>query len=244
MRLRKSIFVCALVLVMPLMKLDRTVAQEAPPAEVERDAKLPVAGTETAGVGAENRAAAPVPTPLTIARKDAVYASAYKDAYQILSGQNPCSRFFGGPLKAVEVLNGLFDKLEASRLSSTKVGLSMYGSVRMVSNDKTGASYRLFDKAVINTRGPFYQRKFSNADPFVPGVGSFQPNTREARATILLHEMGHLLQADDGHWLLPNDGESDEQSRKNTETIETRCGKEIKELGRDKRGAAASAPGK
>lgn len=234
MRLRRYLFVCALVLVMPLIELDQTVAQEVENRDANRSEKI--LGTDSKATGAEmEKAGVPVPTPLQIERKkDAVYTSAYKDAYHILSAENPCSSFFGGPTKAVEVLNGLFENLETSRLPSTKVGISMYGQSRNVSNARTGASYRLFEKAVINSSGPFYRKKFSNADPFVPGVGSFQPNTREARTTILLHEMGHLIQGTDGRWLLPNDGSSDEQSRKNTATIETRCGEQIKELKRTK----------
>lgn len=223
MRLRKALFVCALVLVMPLMKLDRIAAQEMK----KVDAKTVGAGER----GADTEAL-PVPTPLPLVRKDQIYTSAYKDVYQILSHENPCSSFFGGSSQAVEVLNGLFDQLELSRLSSTRVGISMYGQTRSVQSARTGASYRLFEKAVINTSGPFYKKKFSAADPFVPGVGSFQPNTREARATIVLHEIGHLVQGADGRWLLPNDGASDEQSQKNTAMIETRCGEQIRELKR------------
>lgn len=243
MRLRRCLFVCALVLVMPLIKLDYTVAQEAETMEASRDEKIAVAEAGGSMAGME-KPAVPMPTPLLMARKDAVYLSAYRDVYRILSAENPCSIFFGGPLKAVEVLNGLFGKLETSRLSDSKVGLTMSGRTRNMSNARTGVSYRLFEKAVINTTGPFYQRKISNSDPFVPNVGSFQPNTREARATILLHELGHLVQGADGRWLLPNDGASDDQSRKNTATIETRCGDQIKELRRSKTGAERVAPEK
>jgi hypothetical protein len=178
-----------------------------------------------------------VPTPLAIARGDGLYKSAYHDVYHILSGTNPCSSFFGGSTTAVEVLNNLYSSLGVTRLPDAKVGLTMSGRTRNLQNARTGVNYRLFEKAVINSSGPFYQRKFSRADPFVPNVGSFQPNTREARAAILLHEMGHLLQGGDGRWLLPNDGGSDEQSRKNTVTIETRCGEQIKELQRSRKGA-------
>ena len=38
---------------------------------------------------------------------------------------------------------------------------------------------------------------------FVPGVGAFQPNTREARTLILLHELAHLIRGKDGRWLIP-----------------------------------------
>lgn len=251
MRLRSSLFVCILVLVMPVIGLAQTLTQEADKVEVNRDEKIIETGVEVAAGGEAKKIALPVPTPMEIMRKDTAYTSAYHDVYHILSGQNPCSSFFGGPSTAVEVLNNLFDKLGTTRLAETKTGLSMSGQTRYVKNARTGATYRLFEKAVINTSGPFYQRKFSSADPFVPNVGSFQPNTREARAAILLHEMGHLLQGANGGWLLPNDGTSDEQSRKNTTTIETRCGDQIKALQQSKpsakeskTGATASAPKK
>jgi hypothetical protein len=252
MRLRSCLFVCTLVLVMPLIGLAQTLPQGADKVEVNGDEKNMEAGADAAAGGeAKKTTALSVPAPKEIMRKDAAYTSAYHDVYHILSGQNPCSSFFGGPSTAVEVLNNLFDRLGTTRLAETKTGLSMSGQTRYVTNARTGATYRLFEKAVINTSGPFYQRKFSGADPFVPNVGSFQANTREARAAILLHEMGHLLQGADGRWLLPNDGTSDEQSRKNTSTIETRCGEQIKSLQQTKpseketkSGAKASAPEK
>jgi hypothetical protein len=219
---------------MPLIGLAQTLAPETEKVEANGDEKILGTGDKAAGAEAE-KLAAPVPSPLELARKDAIYTSAYHDVYHILSAQNPCSRFFGGSSTAVEVLNNLFSKLETSRLPDTKIGLTMSGETRNVSNARTGARYRLFEKAVINTSGPFYRKKFSPSDAFVPNVGTFEANTREARAAILLHEMGHLLQGADGLWLLPNDGKSDDQSMKNTAMIETRCGMQIKELRRSKR---------
>jgi hypothetical protein len=229
---------------MPLIGLAQTLAQEADKLKVNEDEKIMGAGAEaTAASSKAEKTALPVPTPMELIRKDSAYTSAYHDVYHILSGQNPCSSFFGGSSTAVEVLNDLFSKLETTRLSERKTGLSMSGKTRYVMNARTGATYRLFEKAVINTNGPFYQRKFSAADPFVPNIGSFQPNTREARAAILLHEMGHLLQGADGRWLLPNDGTSDELSRKNTTTIESRCGEQIKALQQSGKNTKESKPG-
>jgi len=228
---------------MPVIGLAQALAQEADILKANGDEKMMGAGAGTTANDKAVKIALPVPTPMELATKDSVYTSAYHDVYHILSGQNPCSSFFGGLSTAVEVLNNLFSKLKTTRLSETKTGLSMSGQTRYVMNARTGATYRLFEKAVINTSGPFYQRKFSVADPFVPNVGSFQPNTREARAAILLHEMGHLLQGTDGRWLLPNDGTSDELSRKNTSTIESRCGDQIKGLQQNRKGRKESKPG-
>lgn len=235
MRLRSPLIVCALVLVMPVI----ASAQGAAPETEKVDEKVKMDAPASKEV---ERVVLSVAPPLAITRKDAAYTSAYHDVYHILSEPNPCSSFFGGPTNAVEVLNTLYSRLETSRLSDPRTGLSMYGRTRNISNARTGANYRMFERAVINTSGPFYQRKFSAADPFVPNIGSFQPNTREARAAILLHEMGHLVQGADGSWLLPNDGANDELSRRNTLTIEERCGNQIKELRRTRTSASKGSP--
>ncbi|HEX8745624.1 MAG TPA: hypothetical protein VF717_00385 [Pyrinomonadaceae bacterium] len=245
MRLRRCLSLCALVLVMPLIGLAQAVTEEEYEVAARLNDNIASEGERGAGGLDAVRAALPVPTPLALARKrDSVYRSAYHDVYHILSSPNPCSSFFGGPGVAVEVLNQLFTELDTTKLSSTRTSMVMSGPTRRVVNARTGVNYRLFEKAVINTSGPFYQRKVTSSAPLVPNVGSFEPDTREARATILLHELGHLLQGSNGSWLLPNDGDSDEQSQKNTGTIEERCGAQIKELRRSEAGAKTVAPKK
>jgi len=64
----------------------------------------------------------------------------------------------------------------------------------------------------------------------VPQIGPFEPNTREARATTVLHELGHLIRGRDGRWLLPNDGDSIGESEANTERVLNFCGEEIRAL--------------
>ncbi|HKS30634.1 MAG TPA: hypothetical protein VJS44_22600 [Pyrinomonadaceae bacterium] len=244
MRLRRCLGVCALVVAMPLIGLAQVVTEEEYKAAAGRSDSVSTVNEPPGGLDAV-RAALPVPTPLAIARKrDATYKSAYHDVYHILSTPNPCSSFFGGPGVAVEVLNHLFKELDTTKLSSTKTSMVMSGPTRRVINARTGINYRLFEKAAINRSGPFYQRKVTSAEPLVPNVGSFEPDTREARATILLHELGHLLQGSNGQWLLPNDGDSDEQSQKNTSTIEERCGEQIKQLRQIQAGVKPVAPKK
>lgn len=244
MRLRRCLSVCALVLVMPLIGLAQAVTEEEYGMITSLDKSVPTVSENAGGMDAV-RAALPVPTPMVMGRKrDSTYKSAYHDVYHILSQPNPCSSFFGGPGAAVQVLNHLFSELETTKLSSTRTSMVMSGRTRRVINARTGLNYRLFEKAAINTSGPFYQRKLAGSAPLVPNVGSFEPDTREARATILLHELGHLLQGSNGQWLLPNDGDSDEQSQKNTDTIEERCGEQIKELRRNRTDAKAVATGK
>lgn len=66
----------------------------------------------------------------------------------------------------------------------------------------------------------------------MPGVGTFQANTREVRVLMLLHELGHVVKTDEGKWVLPDDGDDSELSRKNTRTVESVCGGEIRNLGK------------
>jgi hypothetical protein len=61
-------------------------------------------------------------------------------------------------------------------------------------------------------------------------VGSFPPNSREARILMLLHELGHLMRGTDEKWLLPDDGNNMGDSMRNTRKIESVCGNEIRSL--------------
>jgi hypothetical protein len=140
-----------------------------------------------------------------------------------------CSRFFGGPI-VTRVLDRMVDQLRQEPLPSTRVGMKMYGAVTEVTDAPTGFSYRLFENATVNSNGPFYKRKRDPSEDFVPNVGSFAPNTREARVSILLHELAHLVRAPDRRLLIPDDGSNPEQSVWNTETIETNCGDQIRAL--------------
>jgi hypothetical protein len=153
----------------------------------------------------------------------------YLDAYAILRENNSCSRFFGGPRVATVVLNSLYPKLETS-LIENHVGISMSGSITMVTDFQTGASYRLFKRAFVNLTGPFYRSANSKSQGFFHKIGYYLANTREARVTMLLHELGHLLRGSDGLWLLPDDGDSHVQVAANTATIMNKCSEQIKAL--------------
>ena len=62
-------------------------------------------------------------------------------------------------------------------------------------------------------------------------VGRFAAETRQAKALLLLHEMGHLVGTPDGGWLLPSDGGNPELSERNTRTVESQCLKQLLALG-------------
>ena len=162
-------------------------------------------------------------------RRPSSFNKAYSDAFNILMEDNQCSQFFGGAL-ATRALDRLAAQLQQKPLPDTRIGVRMDGAVTNVTDASTGFSYRLFENATVNSNGPFFKRKRDPSEDFVPNVGSFAPNTREARVSILLHELAHLVRAPDRDWLIPDDGGNPEQSVKNTETIEANCGHQIRAL--------------
>jgi hypothetical protein len=110
---------------------------------------------------------------------------AYLDAFSILKEDNTCSAFYGGPA-AIEVLNQLKLQLKPTLLGGS-VAVRMRGRTTNHMSLHDVLSYRLFQKVEINLEGPFYWRSLYYSDL---SIGGFPPNTREARVTILLHELG------------------------------------------------------
>ena len=152
---------------------------------------------------------------------------AYLDAFSILKEDNTCSAFYGGPA-AIEVLNQFRQQLKPGLLDSS-VAIRMSGSATNHMSLHDALSYRLFQKAELNLEGPFYRRSLYYSDL---SIGGFPPNTREARVTILLHELGHLIGRRDRQWLLPNDGASEDLVRENTKRVIRACRDQIKRLRR------------
>jgi hypothetical protein len=177
----------------------------------------------------EPAVSAPLPAPVLVT-KDKVLASAYYNTLAILSTNNRCSDFFGGPAISTEVFNRLVGQVRKD-YDSASIAMRMSGSTTDVRNAQTNAHYRLFERVSINANGPFYRRAITRADRTVSGIGSFQPNTQEVRVLILLHELGHVMKGTDGKWLLPDDGKNEELSRNNSRKIEEVCGDQIKGLG-------------
>lgn len=169
----------------------------------------------------------PKPMPFRNPEKPNELDKAYLDAYMILRERNSCSDFFGGP-DSIAALNELFRQLRPTYLDST-IALKMSGPTTTFQSNRTGFSFRIFAKADLNLDGPFYRGKGINTNR-VPALGGFPPNTREARLTVLLHELGHLIRLADKHWVLPDDGEDAPLSRKNTERILETCSKQIESI--------------
>lgn len=190
----------------------------ATPAERAGDASTP-----------EVASPAPLPTPLDIAFGSQLHADTYMDAYRILREENSCSRFFGGALKATEVLNRFTEQLRNRRFDNPNVAIEMSGAITLVHNNRTGASYRLFEQVAVNSIGPLYIQPVLSQVPRRL-IGRFSVDTRAARTLIILHELGHLMRGADGDWLLPNDGGNAELSRRNTNTVENNCRKQLTAL--------------
>lgn len=166
------------------------------------------------------------PSPLIT--QDKTFREAYYDTLSILNGSNECSEFFGGPSKSVVVFDDLMARVNKEMFPSS-IGIQMSGPITNVSSMTTKTKYRLFDKVSINYNGPFYRHRTSDSQPSINGVGTFPPNTREVRVLMLLHELGHVVEAD-GKWLLPDDGRDVELSRSNTRKVEDVCGGQIRSL--------------
>jgi hypothetical protein len=186
-----------------------------PMQELNREIRTAV--TEEAAATSEER-----PQPLVFSHKDWELTQAYSDVFRILSDENSCSDFYGGPRKATTVLNNFVPLVESHRLLK-ELSFLMTGRPRIIHNPVTGLSYRLFDRATVNSDGSFYHRRLDALRRFPADVGSFPPGTRQARALILLHELGHLIEGADGAWLLPDDGHDGAQSGRNTLLVQRAC---------------------
>jgi hypothetical protein len=167
----------------------------------------------------------PVPTPLNVSALEPTYMRAYLDTFRILKDDNTCSRFFGGSSTAVEVLNRLTGQLKRKPLEKSTIAIRMSGDYILVQNHKTGVTYRLFDEATINSRGPLSGIPLGGS--LNTSIGRFPTSTREAKALMLLHELGHLMRDSKGEWLLPNDGKDLKLSVRNTEIVEEHCLKQL-----------------
>ena len=176
--------------------------------------------------------AAPVekpPQPVVLVNKDWSLTQAYVDVFKILSDQNTCSNFYGGSSVATTVLND-FVALVKARPMSREVSFQMAGPSVLIRNAVTGKSYRLFNTTLVNTNGSFYQRRMETIRRFPSDIGSFAAGSRQARALILLHELGHLIKGEDGEWLLPDDGHNGEQSSANTLRVQQACRAQLESL--------------
>ena len=172
-------------------------------------------------------AARPLPVPTPLDGRDLADRESYEDVFRILSEENKCSRFYGGPAQAAEAFNQFARRLETRRLDDSTVALRMSGSYTRYRNQETGATYRVFERAVINLDGPIGPRPPSISARRV-AVGRYPAYTPKARALVLLHELGHLIEKPSGDWLLRNDGHDSDLSERNTSEVEAHCFEQLK----------------
>jgi hypothetical protein len=177
---------------------------------------------------ASNPAGSFVPTSLDLQESDSSLRTAYRDVFRFLSSRNGCSDFYGGPDAATEVLNHLIVRIAKSDLRRD-VAFAMNGTFVSRQSRSPNVSYRLFEKTSVNRLGAFYRRK-SEFEPDISPIGQFVAGTRPARALILLHELGHLVQGPNHEWLLEDDGRDDYKSKRNTEKVQKACQRELKSL--------------
>jgi hypothetical protein len=111
-----------------------------------------------------------------------------------------------------------------------EVSFQMTGVQRRFHDPASGVSYRLFDRIMVNSNGSFYQRRADANNNFPTNVGKFPPGSRSARALILLHELGHLIEGGDGIWLIPDDGRDGSLSKANTLRVQKACRRELEAL--------------
>ena len=176
-----------------------------------------------------SRVAAAFPTPLPANSADSALQTAYADTFNVLREPNKCSEFYGGPAIAITVLNKFLMELKKAPLPEN-VAASLKGKNTYVFDITSGASFRLFEESVLNTNGAFYQRKSASPEHQVPNIGSFLPATRPARALSLLHELGHLIRSPNGQWLIQDDGNDADKSRRNTQIVEKVCNTALRAL--------------
>ena len=130
------------------------------------------------------------------------FGDAVAAARGILSGNNECSRFFGGA--GLSALNGIADAVYSAGdkayrvLDNVNIGISMnIPTVVPAGNAPLVASglyaWVLPNSVTINSRGAFGQQASFGT---LPRFGGYAPGTLQARVLQLLHETGHLVITD------------------------------------------------
>jgi hypothetical protein len=212
-------FLCLVVcfLILQVQVMAQVIQSETNPITAD-----PVVTTTT------SNASVVTPTPVPNKRADRTLTQAYRDTFKLLSEPNDCSSFYGGPKIALLVLNEFFSKLRKEKLPD-HVALTMSGKAVYVLNTEAKVRFRVFEQTVVNESGSFYLRHGPMGSR-IPNIGSFLPATRSARALTLLHELGHMIRSPSGKWLIQDDGNNSEKSRRNTEMIENACRDQLKTL--------------
>ena len=159
---------------------------------------------------------------------------AFENARSVLTGETPCSTFFGNSAQAIEVLDKFAGILYPSSFepNATLTGIRLSKGAKEQPHGATGVRYRLFKINEVNKSGPFYMQldtRNGHVGERLPNIGTFRAGTNGARVLSILHELAHLI-LKGGDPLIPDDGDSSSsgQSGTNTATVEGYCGQEIR----------------
>ena len=159
-----------------------------------------------------------------------VLEKAYLDVFTILNDENSCSQLYGGPA-AIAALNELFQRLHPTYLDRN-IAIRMKGATTIYQSYRTKFSFRVFDVVEINREGAFF-RGNNPGERRIPLIGTYQPNTRESRVVVLLHELGHMVRGKDlKTWLFADDGDDIFLSQKNSEMVIQACQNQIESVGK------------
>ena len=163
-------------------------------------------------------------------KKLSVLEKAYLDVFTILNDENSCSQLYGGPA-AIAALNELFQRLHPTYLDRN-IAIRMKGATTIYQSYRTKFSFRVFDVVEINREGAFF-RGNNPGERRIPLIGTYQPNTRESRVVVLLHELGHMVRGKDlKTWLFADDGDDIFLSQKNSEMVIQACQNQIESVGK------------
>ncbi|PYT00901.1 MAG: hypothetical protein DMF63_04330 [Acidobacteria bacterium] len=168
-----------------------------------------------------------------------VIRRAIEDADYILSGDNPCARYFGEyALDALAALDKLLEIGIVDNPNNNRTGIRMgrpdgkpisqIGGKTTLTATKTlqDLAYRVFDSGTVNRYGPF-------KDARAPRVGQYNSASRESRVLQVLHELAHMIYKPGGTsgLLIQDDSGSGEgDSAENTEEIYQTCKDQINNL--------------
>jgi hypothetical protein len=163
-------------------------------------------------------------------KKLSVLEKAYLDVFTILNDENSCSQLYGGP-PAIAALNELFQRLHPTYLDRN-IAIRMKGATTIYESHRTKFSFRVFDVVEVNREGAFF-RGNNPGERRIPLIGAYQPNTRESRVVVLLHELGHMVRSKNAKtWLFADDGDDIFLSQKNSEMVIQACQNQIESVGK------------
>jgi hypothetical protein len=183
-------------------------------------------------------------------RRQRLFNEAAQAIRNILSGDNPCSRFFGA--FGLSAFNQMIQNATFSSLENENIGIrqnvtrQIYhrSSLPILGENPGGTPYYAYyapNSFAVNTSGAFF-----NTSNNLPRFGGFDPGSLGSRIIQLLHELGHVTVASvstrdlprnliqrgyvRGELLLREDGDDPGLSGRNTETVRRNCINEINRI--------------